>query len=79
MKPVFTEDGVNYVYVQHNNVYLVALTRKNSNVVMILVFLEKLIEVSAALCTSATCLHANASTPCPARSRAPPRARPRRS
>ncbi len=45
MKPVFTEDGVNYVYVQHNNVYLVALTRKNSNVVMILVFLEKLIEV----------------------------------
>ena len=45
MKPVFCEDGVNYVYVQHNNVYLLALTRKNSNVVMILVFLEKLIEV----------------------------------
>jgi AP-1 complex subunit mu len=45
MKPVFNEDGVNYVYVQHNNVYLVALTRKNSNVVMILVFLEKLVEI----------------------------------
>lgn len=79
MKPVFTEDGVNYVYVQHNNVYLVALTRKNSNVVMILVFLEKLIEVSAVLCTSTTCLYSNASTPCPARSRAPPHARSRRS
>ena len=58
MKPVFSEDGVNYVYVQHNNVYLVALTRKNSNVVMILVFLEKLIEVrpraAAGACAAAT-------------------------
>jgi hypothetical protein len=45
MKPVFTADGVNYVYVQHANVYLVALTRKNSNVMVILVFLEKLVEV----------------------------------
>lgn len=45
MKPVFSEDGVNYVYVQHANVYLVALTRKNSNVMVILVFLEKLVEI----------------------------------
>lgn len=45
MKPVFTEDGVNYVYVQHNNLYVLALTRKNSNVMIILVFLEKLVEV----------------------------------
>jgi AP-1 complex subunit mu len=41
VKPVFTEDGVSYVYVRHNNLYLVALTRKNSNVMVILVFLEK--------------------------------------
>ena len=47
MKPVFTEDGVNYVYVQHNNLFVLALTRKNSNVMVILVFLEKLVEVSA--------------------------------
>ena len=47
MKPVFTEDGVNYVYVQHNNLYVLALTRKNSNVMVILVFLEKLVEVRA--------------------------------
>ena len=45
IKPVFAEDGVSYVYVKHNNLYLVALTRKNSNVMVILVFLEKLIEI----------------------------------
>ena len=45
MKPVFAEDGVSYVYVKHNNLYLVALTRKNSNVMVILVFLEKLVQI----------------------------------
>jgi AP-1 complex subunit mu len=45
MKPVFAEDGVSFVYVKHNNLYLVALTRKNSNVMVILVFLEKLVEI----------------------------------
>ena len=45
MKPVFAEDGVSYVHVKHNNLYLVALTRKNSNVMVILVFLEKLVQI----------------------------------
>jgi hypothetical protein len=33
---------------QHNNIFIVALTRKNSNVTAILVFLERLVEVRAA-------------------------------
>jgi AP-1 complex subunit mu len=45
LKPVFAEDGVSYVSVQHNNLYLLALTRKNSNVMVMLVFLEKLVEI----------------------------------
>lgn len=45
LKPVFLDGGVNYVYIQHNNVYIVALTRKNSNVLAILVFLERLVEI----------------------------------
>jgi AP-1 complex subunit mu len=45
LKPVFLDGGVNYVYIQHNNVYIVALTRKNSNVLTILVFLERLVEI----------------------------------
>ena len=46
MKPVFHDaNGCSYVYIQHNNVYIVALTRKNSNVLAILVFLERLVEI----------------------------------
>lgn len=45
LKPVFAVDGVNYVYIQHSNIYIVALTRKNSNVTAILVFLERLVEI----------------------------------
>ncbi len=46
LKPVFSDGGISYIYIQHNNIYIVALTRKNSNVTAILVFLERLVEVS---------------------------------
>ena len=45
LKPVFSDAGVNYVYVQHNNIYLLALTKVNSNVTAIFVFLERLVEI----------------------------------
>lgn len=45
LKPVFTVEGVNYVYIQHNNIFIVALTRKNSNVTSIFVFLERLVDI----------------------------------
>ncbi|KXS09312.1 clathrin adaptor, mu subunit [Gonapodya prolifera JEL478] len=40
-----TEDGTHFLYVKHNNVYLVAMTRKNSNASTIVLFLHKLIQV----------------------------------
>ncbi|KAI9104482.1 Mu homology domain-containing protein [Phlyctochytrium arcticum] len=40
-----TEDGIHFLYVKHNNLYLLAMTRKNSNAATILLFLHKLIEV----------------------------------
>eukprot|EP00732_Lithocolla_globosa_P001981 Lithocolla_globosa_v1_NODE_1151_length_2830_cov_9.568084.p1 type:complete len:433 gc:universal NODE_1151_length_2830_cov_9.568084:2729-1431(-) len=43
--PVLEGDGVHYIYVKHNNLYLLALTRKNSNVATILVYLHKMKEV----------------------------------
>lgn len=39
------DNGINYVYIQHNNLYLLALTRKNSNVAAILVYLHKMKQV----------------------------------
>ncbi|OZJ05388.1 AP-1 complex subunit mu-1 [Bifiguratus adelaidae] len=43
--PCFTEDGVSYLYIKHNNLYLLAITRKNSNATTIMLFLHKLTEV----------------------------------
>jgi hypothetical protein len=45
LKPVFVEGDVSYVYLQHNNIYLVALCRRNSNVTAVFVFLERLVEI----------------------------------
>ena len=42
---MFSEGDVSYVYLQHNNVYIVALTRRNSNVTSVFVFLERLVEI----------------------------------
>lgn len=43
--PVLTHEGINYLYIRHNNLYLLAITRKNSNAITILLFLHKLCEV----------------------------------
>ncbi|KAJ3260130.1 AP-1 complex subunit mu-1 [Boothiomyces macroporosus] len=40
-----TEDGIHFLYIRHNNLYLVAMTKKNSNAAMILLFLHKLCSV----------------------------------
>jgi AP-1 complex subunit mu len=44
--PILTdESGVSYLYIKHNNLIILALSRKNSNVATIFVFLHKLVEV----------------------------------
>ncbi|KAJ3091895.1 AP-1 complex subunit mu-1 [Quaeritorhiza haematococci] len=42
---ISTDDGVNFLYIRHNNLYLLAMTKKNSNAATILLFLHKLCEV----------------------------------
>lgn len=43
--PVFTDAGISYLYIKHNNLYLLALTRRNSNAFEILQFLHKVVQV----------------------------------
>lgn len=43
--PCFTSEGVNYMFIRHNNLYLVALSRRNSNAAELLLFLHKLASV----------------------------------
>eukprot|EP00938_MAST-03A_sp_MAST-3A-sp1_P000603 g603.t1 len=45
LKPVFTLGGITYVYVKHNNLILLAVTRRNANVTVILLFLQRLVNV----------------------------------
>lgn len=45
LKPVFAMDGVTYVYIKCNNLLLLAVTKKNSNVSLLLFFLNRLTNV----------------------------------
>lgn len=46
LRPVISgPDGNNFVFITHNNLYLVAVTKRNSNVVTVLCFLHELVKV----------------------------------
>ena len=45
LRPVFTEEGVTYIYIKCNNLLLLAVTKKNSNVSLVLFFLYRLTTV----------------------------------
>lgn len=45
LSPVLHDEGVSYIYLQHSNVYLLAVTRQNVNATAVMVFLHRLIEV----------------------------------
>ena len=42
--PCFSSEGINYLYIRHNNLYLLALTKRNTNAAEILLFLHKVVE-----------------------------------
>lgn len=43
--PVVYENGVTYMFIQHNNVYLMAASRQNCNAASLLLFLHRAVEV----------------------------------
>ena len=44
-KPFISSNGINYVFINHKNIYVCGLTRKNDNVMTMVVFLSRMIEV----------------------------------
>jgi len=44
-RPVWLEHGTTYIYIKYNNLYIMAVTQRNSNATMILLFLYRLVEV----------------------------------
>merc|ERR1711971_778324 len=45
MKPVFYDDGFSFVWIRYNNLYLMAVTQRNSNALLVAAFLYRLAEV----------------------------------
>jgi len=45
LSPILHDEGVTYIYLQHSNVYLLAVTRQNVNATAVVVFLHRLIEM----------------------------------
>jgi AP-1 complex subunit mu len=45
IKPVFVEDGICYCWIKFNNLYFLAVSKRNTNAVMLLAYLYKLAEV----------------------------------
>ena len=46
VQPVMEDEGVTYLYIKHNNLYLLAVTDVNASPAMILLYLYQVIEVS---------------------------------
>lgn len=45
LTPIIRDDNVSFAYIKHNNLYFMAVTKKNSNVMAILSFLYRLVQV----------------------------------
>ncbi|CAD7936785.1 unnamed protein product [Amoebophrya sp. A25] len=45
VKPVFCEDGVNFVWIRYSNLYFLATSQRNANALMLLSYLYKLADV----------------------------------
>ncbi|CCM05385.1 uncharacterized protein FIBRA_07601 [Fibroporia radiculosa] len=43
--PCFTKEGINYMHIRHSNLYLLALSKRNSNAAEIILFLHRLVQV----------------------------------
>jgi hypothetical protein len=53
--PVVFDDGVTYMYIQHNNLYLMAVSRQNANAASLLLFLHRIVDVSDTLLPTCPC------------------------
>jgi hypothetical protein len=55
-RPVWLEHGTTYVYIKYNNLYIMAVTQRNSNAAMIVLFLYRLVEVCGVALPALLCL-----------------------
>lgn len=44
-RPIFTEEGCTFAYLKYNNLFLLSVTKRNSNVALMLMYLSRLVDV----------------------------------
>jgi AP-1 complex subunit mu len=44
-RPIFTNEGFTYAYIKHNNLFLMCVTKRNSNIALLLMYLYRLMTV----------------------------------
>merc|ERR1719271_2029061 len=44
-RPIFTEEGHTFAFIKHNNLFLMCVTKRNSNIALVLTTLHRLINV----------------------------------
>jgi len=44
-RPIFTEDGYTFAFIKHNNLFVMCVTKRNSNIALVLTSLHRLINV----------------------------------
>ena len=54
MSPIIQHGDVAFIYIKYNNLYLVATSKKNSNVAMVFSFLHKIVQVRNSVFTLLT-------------------------
>lgn len=44
-RPIFTDDGLTFAFIRHNNLFLMCVTKRNSNIALLLMYLYRLAKV----------------------------------
>ncbi|KAM2636753.1 hypothetical protein EV1_021346 [Malus domestica] len=48
--PVVYDNGVSYIFIQHNNIYLMIASRQNCNAASLLLFMHRVIDIPMVCC-----------------------------
>lgn len=55
--PVVVDDGVSYMFIQYNNVYVLTAARQNCNAASMLLFLHRVVDVSIRIIRIHSCMY----------------------
>jgi len=55
-RPIFTDEGFTFAYTKHNNLFLMCVTKRNSNIALLLMYLYRLVTARLGVRTCLPCV-----------------------